>query len=345
MTILYCDGFENYGVQADFAGYLTSGGVSAFLGTGRDAGSGSSIRLLLSTNTLVRSIVNSVSGVTGFGFKYNTAPVITDWFAELREVGASGGDHLLLYLTSSGQLQVRRGGTTLGTSVRTLAEDVWNYIEWRWLIDNAAGETQIKVNGKSGGWINLSSQDTNNGGSDFVDAVALKGSENFSGRPYDFDDWYILDLLGGAPGNTFLGDSIVETLNPSGAGAEAQWTPSAGVPFQNVDEETPDGDTTFNSSAVVGDDDRHAMANLVNVPSTIFAVQINGAFRNENSGARDLRLKAFDGVTEGQGANFAPTFDPAYVGEIAMFEDHPTDANPWTTAEVNAMEAGYRVQT
>jgi hypothetical protein len=342
MTILFLDGFENYNANADMAGMWTVGNVNTFLQAGRDA-SGNSIRLNLSTDTITHSIGNHVSGVMGFGFRYNTNPIITDWFAELRETAA--GEHLRLYLTSSGNLEVRRVATSLSlVSARTLAEDVWNFIEWRWLINDTTGETEVRVNGKSGGWINASGLDTQNGGNAFVDAVRLKGSENFSGRPYDYDDFYVLDLTGGAPGNTFLGDCLVETLNPSGAGAEAQWSPSAGVPFQNVDEATPDGDTTFNSSGVVGDDDRHAMDNLVNVPSTVFAVQVQAAFRNENSGARDVRLKAFDSVTEGQSGDKTPTFDPAYVFEFEVFEDHPTDANPWSTAEVNAMEAGYRVQ-
>ncbi|NIO41484.1 MAG: hypothetical protein GTO41_15705 [Burkholderiales bacterium] len=82
----------------------------------------------------------------------------------------------------------------------------------------------------------------------------------------------------------------------------------------------------------------------MNTPSTIFGVQVNGNFRNENSGARTIRLKAFDGTTEGQSDDRATSFSATYLGEFEVWEDHPTDANPWSTAEVNAMEAGYRIQ-
>jgi hypothetical protein len=345
MTILFIDGFENYNALQDLEGMYAVGvgGINNFLTAGRDP-SGFSIELFDVDETLSRSIPNTLTGVTGFAFKFTQTPVVPDAFIELRDAGASTGVHLKLYLTASNQIQLRRSTTIITASTKTLAADTWYYIEFKWLIDGTVGTAEVWVNGKKGGWIDESGINTNNGGNDWVDAVMFTGCVNFSGRPLNFDDFYILDLTGTAPGNDRLGDSIVETLNPSGVGAEAQWSPSAGANVDNVDEATPDGDTTFNSSGVVDDDDRFAMDELVNVPSTVFAVQVQGAFRNENAGARDVRLKAHDGVTEGQSVDITPTFDAAYIMESFMFEDHPTDANPWSTAEVNAMEAGYRVQ-
>jgi hypothetical protein len=343
VTILFTEGFENYNAVEDMAGMWAETGVNAFQQPGRDP-SGSSIALSTTTNSIDRAIVNSVSGVIGFAFKFTSTPVAEDYFLDLRE--ASIGRHMSMWLTTSHQLQVRLGLTApniLQTSSRTLAANVWHYLEVKWLIDDTTGSVEVFVNNKKGGWIDFSG-DTQQGGNAYLDSLMLRSGNNLSGQPFNFDDVYILDLLGGAPGNDRLGDSIVETLNPSGVGAEAQWLPSAGSNFQNVDEATPDGDTTFNSSAVVDDDDRFAMDNLVNVPSTVFAVQVQGAFRLENSGNRDVRLKVTDGVTEGQSDDKQPSFDPAYVMQSFMFEDHPTGAAPWSTAEVNAMEAGYRIQ-
>lgn len=343
MTILFTEGFENYNAVADMAGMWAVTGINAFQQPGRDP-SGSSIELTLATHSMDRAIVNSSSGVIGFAFKFSATPTAEDYFLDLRET--SVGRHMSVWLTTSHQLQVRLGLTapaTLQTSVRTLAVNVWHYLEVKWFIDDAIGTIEIFVNNKKGGWIDFIG-DTRQAGNAYLDSLMLRCGNALSGQPFNYDDVYILDLTGGAPGNDRLGDSIVETLNPSGAGAEAQWAPSAGSNFQNVDEATPDGDTTFNSSAVVADDDRFAMNNLVNVPSTVFAVQVQGAFRLENSGVRDVRLKATDGVTEGQSDDKQPSFDANYVMQSFLFEDHPTDANPWTTAEVNAMEAGYRIQ-
>jgi hypothetical protein len=343
MTILAIDGFENYNSVADMSNLWGAAGALAFQLTGRDP-SGVSIAVGPATDTMTKVIPNSVSGVVGLGMLFGTDPSLDGFFLQLREATAAAGEHLRLYVTGSRQLQIRRGATVLQTSARTLPEDIFNYIELKWLIDDTVGKVEVFVNGTKGGWLDFTG-DTQNGGNAFIDAIRLLGSGGATAAPYTFDDFYVLDLTGTAPGNDRLGDSIVETLNPSAAGAEAQWAPSAGLNFQNVDEATPDGDTTFNSSAVVADDDRFAMDNLVNVPSTVFAVQVQGAFRNENSGPRTVRLKAFDGVTEGQSADITPTFSGTYVMEDAMFEDHPTGAAPWSTAEVNAMEAGYRVQT
>jgi len=263
---------------------------------------------------------------------------------KMLNVSASAGVQLTLRISLTGQIQLDRGVTVIATSNKTLVNGIWYFIEMKWFIDGSSGTVEIFVNGKKGGWIDFTGNTQNAGGTADVDGIMLKGGGNFSADPHDFDDIYILDLTGGAPGNDRLGDSTVETLNPSGAGAEAQWTPSAGSNFENVDEATPDGDTTFNSSSVVDDDDRFAMDDLVNVPSTVFAAQVNGMFRLENAGTRTLKLKVEDTVTEGVGADFQATFDANYLGEFAVFEDHPTGAAPWSTAEINGMEAGYRIE-
>lgn len=344
MSILFIDGFENYAKDSDMSGMWTIQGTPAFLEAGRDPSS-SAISMNTTSDFVNRALgVNAVTGVVGFAFKHANTASGTLPMCTLRETTAlSSGIHLELNLSTGNLLVLQRGTTTIATSSKTLANDTWYYIEIRWTIDDASGSCEVFVNNIKGGWIDFSG-DTRNSGFAYIDQIKFSGTTTGTGGEFFFDDVYMLDNNGGAPGNDRLGDSIVETLNPSGVGAEAQWTPSAGANQENVDEATPDDDTTFNSSGIVDDDDRFAMDNLVNVPSTVFGVQVNGMFRNENSGARSIRLKAHDGVTEGQSDTRATTFDPNYVFEFEVFEDHPTDANPWSTAEVNAMEAGYRIQ-
>lgn len=347
MTILFIEGFENYNANADLAGFWGVGGAGPeiFQQNGRDAAAGKSIRMKETIDLITHPIIPSVSGVCGFAHRFGFLPGVVDTFIRFLNAAASAGLQLTLTISLTGQIILKRGVTTIATSNKTLAADIWYYIECKWFINAATGTCEVFVNGKKGGWIDFGPGNTlNAGGTADVDAIQFKGGSTFSGEPYDYDDVYILDLLGGAPGNDRLGDSTVETLNPSGAGAEAQWTPSAGSNFQNVDEATPDGDTTFNSSSVVDDDDRFAMDDLVNVPSTVFAAQVNGMFRLENAGTRTLKLKVEDTVTEGVGADFQATFDANYLGEFAVFEDHPTGAAPWSTAEINGMEAGYRIE-
>jgi hypothetical protein len=344
VTILFVEGFENYAKLTDYAGIWGRTGTPNFLQAGRDP-SGSSISLG-SSDTLTLDVPTTNPGVLGFGFKHDNTPNTEVEIFRLDETGAGSSGHVSLNLDTSNRLLLEHGTIDRQVSVKSITPGIWHYLECRFFIDDSVGTIEVFVNGKKGGWIDYGPADTRNTGiAGEVDQIRFSGWTNAAGGPFYFDDMYFLDELGTAPGNARLGDSIVETLNPSGVGAEAQWTPSAGANQENVDEATPDDDTTFNSSGVVDDDDRFAMDNLVNIPSTVFAVQVNGMFRLENSGARDVRLKAHDGVTEGQSADFAPSFDPAYAYEIAVFEDHPTDANPWSTAEVNAMEAGYRIQS
>jgi hypothetical protein len=337
------EGFENYNKDSDVAGVWNKGAQTPVYQAATRGSPGAAIELG-SSRTLNHAITeNPATCTVGFAFKHDNAMTSAFAFLQFREAAAAGGFHIEIRVNTSGQIEARRFVTIVDTSNKSLSQGVWYYIEAKLFVSDGAGTCEVWVNGKKGGWIDFSG-DTQNGGNAFVDAIQLQGLSAGAGGPFTFDDLYVLDDSGGAPGNDRLGDSIVETLNPSGAGLEAQWSPSAGSNFQNVDEPTPDDDTTFNSSQVVDDDDRFAMDNLVNVPSTVFGVQVNGMFRLENSGARDIRLKVHDGVTEGQSVDKTPSFDPNYSYEFEVFEDHPTGAAPWSTAEVNAMEAGYRIQ-
>lgn len=340
------EGFENYAAVGDLRGVwaVSDSGSIGYLAAARDA-VGSSI-LLDSSDVIWLNLPSTDPGVLGFAFKHDNSMTSRVAIVRIDETGAGSLGHFELHIDTSNRLVLRHASVDRQTSARSLANGVWYYIEIKFLIDDAVGTVEIFVNNSKGGWIDYGPADTRDSGvAGECDQIRFNGYNSGVGGPFYFDDLYFLDLTGSAPGNERLGDCQVETLNPSGAGAEAQWTPDAGSNFQMVDEATPDGDTTFNSSSVVDDDDRFAMDNLVNVPSTVFAVQVNGRFRNENAGNRDVRLKAHDGVTEAVGIDFQPSFSANYTTEYSMFEDHPTDANPWSVAEVNAMEAGYRIQT
>jgi hypothetical protein len=133
----------------------------------------------------------------------------------------------------------------------------------------------------------------------------------------------------------------VELLLPSGAGAETQWTPSAGSNYQNVDENPENGDTDYNKSNTVGQVDTYAMANLVSVAGLIYGVQYLEYARKDNAGTRTIAPVARIGGADYLGSNVNLSDSYAYTREIK--ELSPATAAAWTISEINAMEFGVKV--
>jgi hypothetical protein len=79
------------------------------------------------------------------------------------------------------------------------------------------------------------------------------------------DDVYVLDCST-APNTTFLGALKLYALAPTADGAPVAWTPLAGANWSEVSEIPPDGDTSYNSSANIGDVDQYIYP-LTGVPA------------------------------------------------------------------------------
>src|SRR5262249_9532244 len=128
--------------------------------------------------------------------------------------------HVDIVVQSDGRIKARRAGSvTLGTSTSFLSAGAFNYIEIKITISGTVGVVAIRVNGTLTGWLNLSSQNTQNGGAGTITNIILGGDlvTNALAAPSRFDDVVILDTTG-AVNNDFLGDCRVEAIFPNGAG-------------------------------------------------------------------------------------------------------------------------------
>ena len=340
MSLVYIDGFDWFVDQVlteNFEGRWAESGTGAADRYERvtDTASGTGAAVRLEGNAGIAHTLESGSIQTCIiGFRFRVADLSSDRIImEIRGAGASLGVHGQLTVNSSGQLVYKRSIFTLGTGVATIAVDTWTYIEFKILIDDSVGTVQTYINGSSTADMDASGLDTNNGGDDVMDSFELMGSSGL----HDFDDLYVDDT-------DLLGDVYVETLSPDGAGTDADFTPLAGTNWEAVDELPTDNDTTYVESSTVNDRDRHTHGDLPADTDTVLGVQVGIWAKKDVAGDRLLRVLADDGVTEGEGAVLAPAAS-AYTWLYSMFEDHPTDANPWTESEVNAGEFGFTVES
>lgn len=154
-----------------------------------------------------------------------------------------------------------------------------------------------------------------------------------------FTDLVICDSSG-ADHTGFQGDVDIETLRPDGAGNYSAWTPSAGSNYQNVDETTPDGDTTYNSTSTTNNRDSYSMSSLSRATGTVKAVLVNLVTRspegNHDQVKTFLRTGGVDLDSSGKSAGQFSFIHRRYAFNT------DADGSAWTIAKVNAMEVGVQ---
>jgi len=248
---------------------------------------------------------------------------------------------LQLRLENDGTLSVWRGGTAEIASSSPGAvpyRNVYYYIEMKALIDNAAGTVEVRVNDIV--VIDANGLDTQESGTAQITQIENGGGS--SDGTIDYDDLYVCDDSG-AQCNDFLSDIGLYLLMPEGAGAHADWTPLVGVNWQEVDDNPPDDDTTYNLSATATDRDSFEMEDLPGtLTGTIHAVGIAIDCRKDDAGVRTVQPSVRSGGADydGTSVNIANTYA---FHILEAWELDPDTAAGWLVAAVNAMEAGYEL--
>lgn len=231
-----------------------------------------------------------------------------------------------------------RGITILGrTAPGVVKPATWNYIEIDVTFNSAVGAVTVYVNGKA--VLTLTNVNTSpytvagvptNQANQFgLISAAGNGTEILVG------DIYLVQGAGA------YGDVSNECLFPTGAGTATQWTPSAGANWQCVDEATPNGDTDYVEDSTPGDRDTYAMGNLSGGITSIASVQNIVNARKTDSAARVIASVIRSGGTNYDGANM--NLSSAYLFYWQDYDTDPNTAAAWTTANVNAVEAGEKM--
>lgn len=343
MSLLFVDSFDHY-ASGDFLSKWTS-----IVSTAPTISSGNGRN---GTNCLRNTTVGSggrqshktVGGtsdtlIIGFAMRQANLPVVGQrTFLELRENSTS---HINVRLETSGLISVYRSTTLLGTSSAGFTANTYAYFEIKAKVHNTTGTVDVKLNETS--VLSLSGIDTQNGGTGFLNAFFLStemssGSDT-AGQNIDWDDLYVCDSAGSV-NNTFLGDVRITCLTPSGAGNSAQFTPSTGSNYQNVDDSTPDGDATYNSSATVGNKDTFAFTDPA-AGGTIKGLQFASYAKKSDAGSRSLAHVTRHSGTDYDEATVA--LGTAYAFVMQIQELNPGTAAAWTVSDLSNAEFGYKV--
>lgn len=357
MAIPLIDGFDTYngtgtntGLQAKWTpvSIVTASPNNASMTTGRFSGqaariawtggggerSGGYSRLLPSTYS---------SFTLGTAFRISTLTnVATTALPGIMHFREGTTYHLIITLTSDGKLNVYRAssasaGTLLGsTAAGTIIANTWHYIEAEVVINDSTGRVTLYVDGVQ--VLNLTSQDTRNGGTGVVDTINISGNTgnpSLSTPSIDFDDLYFRDSA------TRLGERRVETLYPNSDVAQGFARSAGSTNYTLENEAQVDGDTTYVQGSTVGDVDTYGMDNLSSNPTTIDAVQISAYARKTDAASRSIALQVKSGATTSDGSNYA--LAASYSKFERILETDPNTGSAWTRTNVDALQGGPKV--
>lgn len=327
--IFFVDGFDyvTVGQLARKWSVIDGGGISS---PGVWSGSCLIIGANAVTPTAVLTLPGGPRSTLGVCFYYKPSFAFSQNLLHFNE---AGGNHLYFGINSWGTLYFTRSGTALtgATSTRPLSIGVWSHIEVKVYIHDTLGTVECRVNGVP--WISASALDTRNGGTGVIDALTVRhGNQNLA-----YVDHFILWDTSGARNNNFLGEKKVVTLLPTGAGAKSEWTPSAGLNFQNVDEATADDDTTYNYSANAPNEDLYTFGDQTML--VVDAVAVNLVGRKDDAGSPIFKEKCRSGGNNYSGASdFSP--GSSYLNFQEIREVDPATSSQWSSSGVNNAEFG-----
>jgi len=338
MAIIFIDGFDHYAL-GDMAKKWddASSWVSTYFdiqSTVRRRAAGQALAAKTSTCFLAKN-GTFANNIVYVGFAYY--PGDLDGAQWVQFYNADGYQVTVKHATD-GSIKVLRGGgagTLLESSATGIfSAQIWYWVEIKVTIDNSSGTYEVRVNGTD--VVSGSSVDTQSQTSAGVTQVRISGTATDS----YYDDLYIADDSGSFD---FLGDSRVDLILPTGAGATTAWTPSAGSNYENVDDATDiDDDSTYNSEADVNGVDTYAFGNLTALTTpTIHAVAVNVCSRNDDADTHKHKAIARPASTDRESAEFTNT--SSYKIYQAIWALNPEDSAAWEEADVNGAEFGIKL--
>lgn len=340
---IFVDGFDHYTTVAQGQRKWDVFQLNAIVTTGGRNNSGY-VRFVSGGSKTQKHFAATNHVIVQYGFRVS---YVSGWSSILCTLNSPlGGKHSDLILLDDGSIQYKRNTTQLAiTAGGTVTGGVWHYLEIEQILSTGGlltGSLQVKLNGVILTALNLSGINNNAADVEYPTQMAMVGPG--AGETH-YDDFVLITGTEAAPFDTLFGDWAVRTLYTNGAGSSTQFTPFPVVAnYLNVDETTPDDDTTYVESATVGQRDLYAMTNLPVSVVSVLGVCATPTIRKSDAGTRQFANVVQRVATPTVGATLTCTSAYA-VGLQTMFRFDPITGVAWTPAQVDAVEAGYDVVT
>ena len=347
MTNRYVESFDTYATlsqrwlsQPGFTGSATLGAVAA-----RTGAQGLAIVNPNLANVWLHAppdLPAKVAYIFGFAFKPTQLPgVVNSPLATTIDSITHQGS---LGVTSAGALVLYRGnlgtGALVATSVRTVAVGTWYYVEFRHLVDPAAGLLEVRVDGTVWATIGGNTQASANSIITTLGYGGLSGAGAGNRLNFYTDDVYVNDT-GGVINNDYWGNTLVAGLVPNGPGFYTEFTTlvGAGTQWQATSEIPPDEDVSYIASPTTNQRSTFTFGNLPVRSALVRSVLVGIRAREEAAGAGAV-ARLYRAGGDNQGADLP--VNESYDNQIEILENEPIGGTPWSVGAVNGAEIGVR---
>lgn len=342
MSLRFCDSFDHYGQD-----YILSKWTSVF-----NFGTGGQGLILDPTHQRTGP---QCGGFTGNG-AFKTIDNQPEWILGAAfSLSAYGGRVQFININvlqvemafqSDGTIAVFNGpngfnpGVLLGTTSPSVALVLnrYYYIEFRSKMNNGLGTAIVKINGQT--VLSLSGVNTSQTGVNQADVIQILGP---GGSSFMYvDDLYVCDVNGGV-NNDFLGDVQIGFILPASDGDLTQWTPNSGSPhFSRVNENPPDGDTSYVASSTTTQEDLYHFQ-PVSLTRKILGLQTNIIARKDDEGNRALSVVTRSGGSDSVADTGGRYVNQTYIDYLNQFDVNPLTGLAWTPTSVNAAQWGIKL--
>lgn len=349
MALLWCDGFDHYGTGSTGRDNMLDGPYAQVSGAGVSPSSArprtgtSHLRIGFGTDHFIRRVFGADKVEVGIGYAFfiPSLPMSNNqhYFAVFRD--NANNSQCSITLTTTGQLRFHIGqaGTVIAETGVVISTGAYNHFEAKVRIGDEDGSCEIRINGVT--VLDVAGVDTKNLTTDTVAQVVIGFpilSPNAS--TWDVDDLFCWDTLGPF-NNDFLGDRQVHTLFPNEDTLAADWQRnSESTDFGQIDEVTPDDDTTYVAADTPGDISEYGLQDLPADVSAVSAIYTTPRMRKTDAGMCNVQISMVSsGVgsppapAEANGADRPITEEYAYWPDV--FEFDPATGAPWTREAVN----------
>lgn len=362
MTLLWCDGFDHYGLAeanmldgpyAEIHSKVTLETANPRAGTHHMRWTTGTSQNHQGFRRVFGAALTTVG--VGFAFYMPTVPSVNGRANLIVLRDAANADQIGVTVQSTGAIAVYRGSdetsaTLLATSAVLATAGAYNHFEIKATIDNSAGAVEIRLNNVT--IIDISGVDTQNTGNAETSQCRILGKWSatvFGGvpSPFDCDDLFAWDTAG-SYNNDFIGDHQVLTLWPDGDTAQTDWTRNTGsTDYEAIDEADPDDDTTYVEATAAAQISEYALDDLPSTVSAIAAVQLTGRMKKTDAGgsmvqqgllSSDVGSPAAPAEYSGADRNITTAY--TYWPDIS--EEDPATGAPWTRTAFNA--ALYKIE-
>jgi len=356
MALKVFEGFDHYNAAADFlarTGFLQWQFPSAAPGITFPAGLtdyGKSVRWgqdnnIGAQNLTVRAVFQDRNAEAFVGQRIKIGVGGADDFQITLVDTVSGLGQCYIFFNHNNYTIGLFSGT--GTLLALSPNNSWTgntnqFIEIHFKIATSGGILEVRQDNQVVVTYTGNTQRSTNAWCDALDYHPSTGTFGMSGF-ITLDDLYYCDTTTGpgtTPANSYLSDVAVRPLFAIGNDS-VSWTPLTGTNWEMIDETAMDGDTTYNSTSTVNNEDRFNFQSLTGGVDLVYGLQVVGAYRKTDGGAHTIKQSVKSGSTEDYGPDHQ--VNTSYFYTIDLWILNPDTGLNWTLAEINAMKAAYKL--